>query len=315
MFLKKPDRLIPYEIHSTFSIGPPGLLSRIQGTVGIPDFILEDFTGDGRRDFAVDSGRKLTIFPVGEDGRIVEKSVESIDLTPLEDSSGELPPIEIGDLNGDAKPDFIVSHRYEGITDIFLSGGDFTKPDHRVKIPEWAFPPRLSDLDGDGRVDLIIPSTPKVDNLATAMSVWATQSLSVSNRIFLNTGDPKTPFRKEPDEVREIRVDLRLYVDLTGNIQAEHSVLVEYRYDFNGDGRKDLLYREGADEIRVYYGQKDGVMGRDAAITVEIPDTKGYAALSSDIRDLNADGTPDVALFYESRNRGADRLVLLLSRK
>jgi len=83
--------------------------------------------------------------------------------------------------------------------------------------------------------------------------------------------------------------------------------------DFNGDGRRDLLYREGTDEILIFPGRKEGVISRSPAVTVEIPDTEGCPRLAADVRDLNGDGRPDVAIRYESRDRRADRLVLLLS--
>jgi hypothetical protein len=311
---KKPDRLVPYTLVSSFDPGERGLAGRLRGRTEVPDFRVIDFDADGKRDFVVDDGKRLRIFFAGKDGRLGEERPQIVDLSPLADAAGGLPPLSILDVSGDRIPDFVLSRQREGITDVFLGGAPLGAPSLRIKITGWSFPPRLTDLDGDGRVDLVVPTTPEVD-VPTAVSVMMTGRITVSNHVFLNRGDAEKPFAKEPDEIREIDVRIRLFVDRVGRIRAAHSVLVDESGDFDNDGRKDLLYREGTDEIRIYAGTEKGVFARSDARTVRIPDTAAHSALSSRTRDLNGDGVPDVAIFYQSGDRTADRIVLLLSGK
>ncbi|MEN8151767.1 MAG: VCBS repeat-containing protein, partial [Planctomycetota bacterium] len=77
------DGLVPFRLHATFSPGSHGLTGAVRGSTGIPDFHVLDFDGDGRRDFALDDGRKLTIHRAGEDGRIRPTEPTEIDLAPL----------------------------------------------------------------------------------------------------------------------------------------------------------------------------------------------------------------------------------------
>jgi FG-GAP-like repeat len=311
-FSETPELLIPTVLHASITYDGSRLLGGYVGKVGAPAFLVRDFTGDGKDDFAVDDGRTLAIHPAGEDGRFSEKPKETVDLTVLAGPDGQIPRFKLADVNGDGLPDFLITRRKEGLTDIHLFGQALTKPPVRIKLPGWSFSPHLADLNGDGRLDLAVPTTPEV-GVSTAMSVMMTGAMTVTNQIFLNTGDLETPFAKEPDVAREIRVRMKLYVDLTGSIQSAHSVLVDLQGDFNGDGRKDLVYRSGGDEIQIFAGQEEGVFASDASRTVEIPESGEFEDQRSVVKDLNADGRMDLAIICLSRDRLSDSLLLLLS--
>ena len=145
------------------------------------------------------------------------------------------------------------------------------------------------------------------------MSVMMTGALTVTNHIFLNTGEQDRPYARKPDEARDLRVKMRLFVDLTGSIRAAHTVLVDVQGDFDNDGRKDLVYRSGSDEIQFFPGQEEEVFADSAARTVNIPDTEAFEDLGTVVRDLNGDGRLDLAIICRSADRTGDSLILLLS--
>jgi hypothetical protein len=206
----------------------------------------------------------------------------------------------------------VVTHRKEGVTDIFLGGASMWTPARHLTVSGWANDPVLSDLDGDGWDDLVIPAIPEVD-FPTAVNVMASGTIEVRNHIFLNTRNREAPFKTEPTVVRRLQVRIRLYLDATGRIAAERSILVDWNGDFNSDGRRDLIYREGTKELRLYYGRAEGVFSMEESYSVIIPDTSSYASLDSIVKDMNGDGRPDVLIYYQSRDRKGDRLVLVLS--
>ena len=307
-----PDRVVPIRLRSSFSVGEPGLTGFLHGELGVPDFRIKDFNGDGRNDFAVDDGRSLRIFRADDENRIGAKSSETIDLTPLADAAGNLPRLRIRDLSGDGIPDFLVTHRYEGVTDLFLGGKPFEKPALTIRLNGWAFDPRVTDLNADGRPDLIIPVTSRVGAVA-ALRLVATGVISVHNHVFLNTGDATSPFPARADVVRTLQLSIRLYVDGTGRVRTAHTLLVELSGDFTGDGRNDLVYYQGSNRLAFYAGVRDGLFMEDPYLRVRIPDTDGVENLSSVVLDLDGDGKSDLALAYRAKDRKADRVVLLLT--
>jgi hypothetical protein len=310
-WLPEPDQVIKARLHYRLTV-KPGLLGGLKGKVGVPEFIVRDFNGDGRADFAIDDGTHLRIHSAeGERGFAAEPG-KVLDLSVLAGPDGEIPRFKLADVNADGLPDFLITRRSSGVTDVHLFGRPLTDPPLRIKLPGWSFSPNLADLDGDGKLDLIVPSTPDI-GVSTAMSVMMTGALTVTNHIFLNTGDTDQPFKKEPDEARDLRVKMRLFVDLTGSIRAAHSVLVDVQGDFNGDGRKDLVYRSGSDEILIFPGQEEEVFDDSAARTVEIPDTDAFEDLGTVVRDLNGDGRTDLAIICRSPDRKGDSLIVLLS--
>jgi hypothetical protein len=311
------DLLLPYRLRSMVEIGAPGLLGTVRGAIGVPEFMVADCTGDGRPDFVVDEGRRLRIFPGGEDGRFRQESPVEVDLTPLADESGTVPPLLVRDLGGAGRPDLILTRRREGATDLHLAGSDFGKPTLTIQLPGWSSRPFVVDLDGDGKKDLVVPTTPEL-GFTAALSVAWRKEIDVRLHVFLNRGDPEAPFRKEPDRVVSAGVRIRHTVDYMGHVQAAHAVLADMSGDYNGDGRRDLLYLEGSDELRFLLGSADpddDVFEDSPSLSLDIPDTEGYAGLTSTVRDLNGDGKPDVVLLYESRNGEKDRVLLLLSAK
>ncbi len=307
----EPDQVIPIRLISKLTV-KPGVLGGFEGRIGVPEYIARDFTGDGRPDFAVVDGRSFLIHAAMGERGFSEQPNPIVDLTELAGADGRIPRFKLADVNADGLLDFLITRRKEGITDIHLFGKPLADPPLRIKLPGWAFSPNLADLNGDRKLDLIVPCTPEI-GVSTAMSVMMTGALTVTNHIFLNTGNADRPFAKEPDEARDLRVKMRLFVDLTGSIRAAHSVLVDVQGDFNGDGRKDLVYRSGSEEILFFSGQAEEVFADSAARVVTIPDTEAFENLGTVVRDLNGDGRLDLSIICRSTDRKGDSLIVLLS--
>jgi hypothetical protein len=311
----EPDALLPYALDARIEIGPRGLTGRIRARVGVPDLVKADFTGDGRPDLAIEDGRRLRIFPAGDDGRVTGDVGTTLDLAPLAGENGRVPALRFADLNSDGAPDVLAPRADRTGLDLHRGGLPLGEAVTGLEAKGWLLPYRIVDLDGDGDLDLVVPTTPKF-GLPTALSVTFSHAIDVNVSVFLNTGDEERPFRTTPDAVRGIRVKIRLYMDDTGRVRADHSVLMVVEADLDEDGRKDLLLREGTEELLLFPGvPEEGIFSDEESLSVEIPDTEDCSALESVVRDLNGDGRPDVAIVYRTDDGRGDRLVLLVSER
>ena len=63
--------------------------------------------------------------------------------------------------------------------------------------------------------------------------------------------------------------------------------------DFNGDGYADLIFDNGDNELRFYWGDAEAGYSKSADLVIDYE-----SALASDLADLNADGKTDLVTYY-----------------
>jgi len=305
-----PDRLLPYTLLASVDSGPSELGRGVTGAVGVPALHPLDLDGDGRIELGVEDGRALRIFAPGEDGLLSQEPAAIVDLGPI--LGDGRPGLEICELDGDGRPDFVVTRKRRGVTEIHLSSRKRAGAAQTIELAGWSFPPSVLDLDGDGNPDLIVPTTPEI-GFTAAIALTLSDSVAAKYHVFLGTGSPKGPFPAKADRIFEVSVKRRLHVDVYGHTRATISVLFDASGDFDGDGRKDLLLGVAPDEVKIFPGTEEGVFGDTPVREIEIPGPEEYTRVTSELSDLNGDGRLDAALFYESRDRRKDRVVLVLS--
>lgn len=311
--------LVPYTITRRLDVTEHGLLDHTTHERGIPDWTDGDFDGDGRTDFVLKPPGRLEVHRGGEEGFSAEADFW-IDVSEVKGALG-LVPLTIADVNGNGRSDFMANEPWRGRTTIFL--GREIAERGRVELPEpavirkvsgWSWEPRLIDLDGDGRLDLVLPTTERV-GAGEALKVLLAGTVGVRTFLFLNTGNPARPFRDEPTAVRTIDVEIRISMDFTGRVDIGHAVLANYDGDFDGDGRRDLLLKTSRTELSIFPGVEKGVLADRASRTLPIPSAAEVRHVSSEVRDADGDGVPDIFLYYRSWDGRSDRALALLTRK
>lgn len=190
---------------------------------------LRDLTGDGKRELLVVDGLGVRVHALGVNGRF---GGAFADRRWLEESTAW----ELTDVDGDGRSELLVMTEREGVRSLMLeraSGDDawtWTEPAQLVKAPLYVAPGArrvrvARDLDGDGRVDLALPSR----------SVFT---------LYLNRGgafgDPIT-IRSAP------RVD-HVFGDpdrLSGTFENRVRIPLFDVHDFDGDGLLDISVTAG----------------------------------------------------------------------
>jgi hypothetical protein len=260
-------------------------LGPFEGDIGVQAIVLRDLDGDGDLDILASRSASVSVFLNPGNGQF-GGGVE-YDPDPLLVGTG----FAVGDIDGDHRPDFVVSGQIPGTTDFLIrvmkndGAGNFsTLSSTRSSFPGTAVR-LLHDFNGDGRDDLVNSLS------STAIGV----QLSNGDGTFA----PPIP------------------IDLGGN--APDLVAT----DFDGDGVPDLV-TEVPGQTVFLHGNGDGtftrvetaplspggliavanidnippldIVGHNGIVYRAGSDTRTatWTMFATDVRDTNGDGHPDV---------------------
>ena len=191
-------------------------------------------------------------------------------LTAVAYSSGgfadELPSVATADLNGDGKPDVVITNWSSGTVGVLLGNGDGTLQSAVTYNTGGANPAAvaIADLNGDGKPDLVITN-------------WSSGTVGV----LLGNGDGT----------------FQAAVTYGSGGSAPESIAVA---DLNGDGKPDILVANDlSNTVGVLLGNGDGTF--QAAVTYG---SGGSYADSVAAADVNGDGKPDLVVVNMCSSNG-----------
>lgn len=235
-----------------------------------------DWTGDGVGDLMLAFDDQLVLIELQRQGapkapRVVVDLPSLLD--PGKGADGGLAASQgiLRDVDSDGRADLIITQRTAnpgllmGVTTrtfLLLSSdlsGDAPRPRQSIRTDGVTSPPRLFDLDGDGRLDLIITTVPT--DLLTRMRGAVFETANVT--FFVYRFDPaRHRFESEPmfSDQLSVPADRLLDVGAYG--------WVTFSADYDGDARPDYAtYSAATGQVSIRKGEEERSMFATRPIT------------------------------------------------
>lgn len=296
-----------------------------------PRFLTLDFNGDRRTDLLAVYPDSLCAFLQRPDGGFGGPPGQTIDLrfdhlatgsetmrdTPDDDRDEHATLTKVGDLNGDGVVDLMalrVSRKgsvfsAETRVEVYYGArsGDRCAfagtPDQVLKGSGAQILTDVEDFNGDGRMDLFVPSIRF--GLTQMIQMLLTRSVDVEGGFYFMGKEGRYPASPSQKRTFPVRFDFK------GN-QEQPVYEVE---DLNGDGHPDILTSEDTAELVGYYGDPARLFGKrpDLRFGVKVPRNGGRVRAVQ----LNADRRADAVITYDRQDetegenlRGLVRVLL-----
>jgi hypothetical protein len=280
---------------------------------GFPVLHIFDADGDGLRDvFAVQEDR-VAIYRQGPGFTFHPQPDFSRDFsvrTPADHRErGTSVTTLIADLDGDGYADLIIRKQvFEGVTSarstsyVFLGRKDgFSREPAQVLESEGVtlFQNQLVDLNGDGHPDLVVPYTSF--GVFALIRMLTVKTARVDFQIY--PFEPKA--RKFAADAVADR-DLKFRIPLSGDSDLQ---AVSLTADVTGDGKPDLIFGSGEEQLEIYPAVGGGEFAKTPAETVEV-----RAAGALEAVDLDGKGRSDLILYYPKTRGHRGEIVVLTNR-
>jgi hypothetical protein len=279
------------------------------------ELVLQDLNADARPDLALASHDSYAVAILLGDGRGGFTPAPGSPVVMREGHQPHTHGLNAGDLNGDGAVDLVsVNSNDNDVSIAFGDGnGGFTRAESPFAVGASPYPGALSDLNGDGNLDIIATSTGRHTH----------SQESSTNALTVLFGDGRGSFRRGAIPLHTVLPWFVAVADVNGDrksdlvvTHAERSELTVLlgsgsgafketagspfdlgRYawhqaveDLNGDGHPDVVAAAG-DGVRVMLGDGRG----DFRIAPGSPFATGKGAWQLVVGDLNGDKKPDVA--------------------
>lgn len=321
----KPDLVVANSLGRSVSVlrnlGDGAFAARVDNATGsLPISVANgDLDGDGRHDLVVANASSGTIS--------VLRNLGSGEFAARVDyaTGGSPRCVALGDVDGDGKLDLVVANSGSSVSVLRNTSSGVGNVSFAAKVDfatgAFAFFLAIDDLDGDGRPDLVVANAN-----GNSVSVLRNTSLGADNVSFAAKVDCGTGSNPRSIAIGDVDGDGMPDLVVGNSSSNTASVLrntssgggdlsfaakVDYATgsapssvalgDLDGDGRPDLAVANYSSNTASVLRNISSDVG-DVSFAAKVDHATGSNPRSVAIRDLNGDGSPDLAVTNYSSN-------------
>ena len=271
-----------------------------------------DLNGDGKPDIAVTNGFDYTISVFRNTST---SGTISFDV-PVNYAAGSYPnSVSIGDLDGDGKPDLVVTNYYTSSISVFRNtgAGGTISFDAKVDFPTADYPNGVSigDLDVDGKPDIVVVNNSNytisiLKNISTAGTIsfasrkdyWTAAPGNVAIGDLDGDGKPDLVVSNQYDNFASVFQNISTSGGITFAAQTQFTIGSGIYWvaigDLDGDGKPDLAAASYYDNT-VSVCKNTSTPG-SISFAANVSFATGANPVCLSISDLDGDGKPDLAV-------------------
>gem|GEM_PF-6460780 len=276
-----------------------------------PALYVADVDGDGLMDICATLEDRLVVYrqAPGFTFATTPSYRRDFAIRTLEElkESGTQASLTVADVDGDGIADLVVRKLVaRGLASVTTTtyvffgrkGGEYAQAPDQVLKGEGATGTdvELFDLTGDGRPDLVVPSVNI--GIFAIVKILLNRTLSINFQVF-----PFLPAKRRFAETPAAERELSFTLNLSGaaDIQA-----IDMLGDYNGDGRVDLAFGTGDEELSVFLGGQGTLFADNPSARIPV---RAVGKLTS--VDLDKKGRSDMLLYYPATKGHRGEVVLL----
>jgi hypothetical protein len=285
-------------------------------TVQVPLLAFADLNGDKRTDIGYYRDEAIGMFTQKEDGSF--DSADPRDLATKKRKPRntylkfEAPP-RIGDLNADGLADIAITYPSKGRVQVYFNRAgrtDFTTPDDTLEIDGWSTGIYAVDLDGDGKVEIVMGVVRKF-GIMGGIDLFTTKKVKLELLVFKLRENGR--YTNDPVQSLEFSIPYTLQASRE-SVQLDLVFRPNFEADLDGDGRRDLLVEKDGRAFSVYPGVADKFIADkpDREVGLDVPANVAFMRASA--WDFNGDRKSDLVVRYRVVDQKKDEVEVILSK-